>query len=55
MTKEFWHKNKVAIITGGTSGIGLEVARVLAQRSAKVAVGGRRKPEEYSHIKIPAT
>ncbi len=50
MTKEPWHAGKIAIVTGGTSGIGLEVARVLAQRGAKVAIGGRRKPDEYPEL-----
>ena len=50
MTKELWHAGKVAIVTSGTSGIGLEVARVLAQRGAKVAIGGRRTPDEYTAL-----
>ncbi|WP_075980719.1 SDR family NAD(P)-dependent oxidoreductase [Bacillus massilinigeriensis] len=33
--------NKVALITGGTSGIGLSVAASLAQKGAKVVVVGR--------------
>ena len=51
MTKEPWHIGQVAIVTGGTSGIGLEVARVLAQRGAKVAIGGRRTPDEYPELR----
>ena len=34
---------RFAIIIGATSGIGYEVARILAQRGWKVGVAGRRK------------
>ncbi|MCY3020130.1 MAG: SDR family NAD(P)-dependent oxidoreductase [Planctomycetota bacterium] len=34
---------KVVIVTGGTSGFGLEAARLLLARKAKVAITGRRK------------
>ncbi|VVB67337.1 L-rhamnose 1-dehydrogenase (NADP(+)) [uncultured archaeon] len=36
-------QNKVAIVTGASSGIGLAVARLLAQRGAKVALVSRSK------------
>lgn len=35
-------KNEKAIVVGATSGIGLEVARLLAKRGYKVGVAGRR-------------
>ncbi len=38
-------KNKVALVTGGTSGIGEAAARQLAKAGAKVVVAGRRESE----------
>ncbi|XP_069488881.1 dehydrogenase/reductase SDR family member 4-like [Ambystoma mexicanum] len=37
------HKSKVAIITGSTQGIGLAIARRLAQDGAQVVVSSRKK------------
>ena len=38
-------KNKVAIVTGASSGIGYAAAKLFAQEGAKVVVAGRRKAE----------
>ncbi|GLC46088.1 hypothetical protein PLESTB_001034000 [Pleodorina starrii] len=36
-------KNRVALVTGGSSGIGLEIARQLGLHGARVGISGRRK------------
>ena len=38
-------ENKIAVVTGGTSGIGLATAKLLAAEGARVFVTGRRSPE----------
>lgn len=43
MTAEF--QNKVALVTGGTSGIGRDTSILFAQSGAKVVVAGRREVE----------
>ena len=37
------HEGKIALVTGGTSGIGLATAKLLAQEGATVVVTGRRQ------------
>ena len=42
--------NKIAVVTGGTSGIGLATAKLLATQGAKVFVTGRRGAELASAL-----
>ncbi|MGZ9086995.1 MAG: SDR family NAD(P)-dependent oxidoreductase, partial [Rhodoplanes sp.] len=37
---------KVAVVTGSTSGIGLGIARALAMQGCRVVLNGRRQTEE---------
>jgi NADP-dependent 3-hydroxy acid dehydrogenase YdfG len=43
MTENTSLKNKIAIITGGGSGIGQAMAQALAEKQARVVICGRRK------------
>lgn len=44
--------NKVAVVTGGNSGIGLGIAQELAAQGAKVFVTGRRQEELDAAVKV---
>src|SRR5215469_3986420 len=45
-------EGKVALVTGGTSGIGRESAILFAKAGAKVVVAGRREPEGQETIEL---
>jgi NAD(P)-dependent dehydrogenase (short-subunit alcohol dehydrogenase family) len=45
-------ENKVAIVTGGTSGIGRATAIAFAKAGAKVVVGGRRDKEGQETVQL---
>jgi 3-hydroxybutyrate dehydrogenase len=45
-------KNKVAIVTGSTSGIGLGIAKVLAGQGADIVLNGFGNPDEIEAIRV---
>ncbi|KAL3856719.1 hypothetical protein ACJMK2_011442 [Sinanodonta woodiana] len=45
-------QNKVALVTGSTSGIGLEVATVLARNGANIVLNGFCDPKEIDNIQV---
>lgn len=45
------HTSRVAIVTGGTSGIGLSTARLLAARGHRVFIGARTAENLYATVK----
>ena len=44
-------EGKIAVVTGGSSGIGLATARLFAQEGARVYIAGRRKDELAAAVK----
>src|SRR5690242_6807437 len=51
MTMSEW-TGKVALVTGGTSGIGREAALLFAQQGARVVVAGRREQEGKATVDL---
>jgi NAD(P)-dependent dehydrogenase (short-subunit alcohol dehydrogenase family) len=43
---------KIALVTGGTSGIGLAAAKALAKEGAHVYITGRQGPELAAAMKV---
>ena len=45
--------NKVAVVTGGGTGIGRSIARLFAARGCSVVVAGRRQETGNNHRQTP--
>ena len=52
MGVESWHEGCVAVVTGGATGIGLEIARTLHRRGAQVVIGSRRLAREGEAVAL---
>lgn len=46
-------KGKTAFVAGGTSGLGLAVARELSARGANLVIVGRRGENEFFNAAVP--
>jgi NAD(P)-dependent dehydrogenase (short-subunit alcohol dehydrogenase family) len=51
-TNEFDFEGKVALVTGGNSGIGRETALAFANKGASVVVAARREPEGIETVEL---
>ncbi len=49
---DFSLNGQIAIVTGGSSGIGFEIAKIMAQRGAHVVISNRRKEEGEKAVQL---